>query len=103
MPKGQSARDCTISSRQLSDIIRSMPRTLINLDADDKAWLDREAAARRIPMTELVRQAVRAFRVREESLGAGDLQSSVRETAGLWQIGDGLEYQRRLRDEWEPR
>jgi hypothetical protein len=80
-----------------------MPRTLINLDPDDKAWLDREAAARNVPMTELVRQAVRAFRIREESLGAGDLQSAVRETAGLWQVGDGLEVQRRLRDEWEGR
>jgi predicted nucleic acid-binding protein len=32
-----------------------------------------------------------------------DLQSAVRETAGLWQVGDGLEVQRRLRDEWEGR
>jgi hypothetical protein len=32
-----------------------MPRTLINLDPEDKAWLDREARKRRLPMTELVR------------------------------------------------
>ena len=32
-----------------------MPKTLVNLDESDKAWLDREARKRRIPMTELVR------------------------------------------------
>ncbi len=33
-------------------------KSLINLAADDKAWLDREARRRKLPMTELVRQAV---------------------------------------------
>lgn len=80
-----------------------MPRTLINLDPDDKNWLDREARARNVPMTELVRQAVRAYRIREESLGRGDLQSALAETAGIWRAGDGLAYQRRLRKEWDRR
>lgn len=80
-----------------------MQRTLINLDPDDKAWLDREARTRHVPMTELVRQAVRAYRVREESLGRHKLQYLLRETAGIWHHGDGLEYQQRLRDEWNDR
>ena len=78
-----------------------MPRTLINLDPEDKAWLDRESHARQVPMTELVRQAVRAYRLREENLGSKDLQAVIRETAGIWQVGDGLAYQKRLRDEWD--
>ena len=44
-----------------------MPKTLINLDAEDKAWLDHEARRCKLPMTELVRQAVHAFGLREQS------------------------------------
>lgn len=78
-----------------------MRRTLINLDPEDKAWLDREARHRHVPMTELVRQAVRAYRLREESLGNEKWQHAVRDTAGIWRQGDGLAWQRRLRDEWD--
>lgn len=80
-----------------------MARTLVNLDADDKAWLDREAARRGVPMTELVRQAVQAYRVREESRERPDLQSAIADTAGIWNAGDGLTYQQRLRSEWDRR
>ncbi len=34
-----------------------MPKTLVNLDPSDKAWLDREARRQNMPMTELVRRA----------------------------------------------
>jgi hypothetical protein len=77
-----------------------MPRTLINLDQDDKQWLDREAKARHLPMTELVRQAVRAFRIREESRARPPLQTILERTTGIWRSGDGLDYQQRIRDEW---
>jgi|APLak6261686239_1056169.scaffolds.fasta_scaffold05363_2 hypothetical protein len=77
-----------------------MQRTLINLKPDDKAWLDKQAKMRRVPMAELVRQAVHAYRVREEICGHSDWPQRVRETAGLWRGSDGLDYQQRLRDEW---
>ena len=75
-----------------------MPRTVINLDADQKAWLDQQAALRGVAMTELVRQAVRAFQAREQIRPS--LQQVLDRTAGIWQGGDGLDYQRRIRDEW---
>jgi len=78
-----------------------VPRTLINLDAEDKDWLDREARARRVPMTELVRQAVQAYRIREESQTRLTLQDALQHTAGIWRAGEGLGYQRRLRKEWD--
>lgn len=78
-----------------------MPRTIINLDPDDKAWLDRQARDRRVPMTELVRQAIRSYRVREESRGMPDLQAALCQTAGIWRQGDGLAWQARLRREWD--
>jgi hypothetical protein len=77
-----------------------MPKTLINLDADDKAWLDREARRRKLPRTELVRQAVRDFRLREQSRGRPTLAQALARTSGLWRHGDGLRWQQRLRDEW---
>lgn len=78
-----------------------MQRTLINLDPEDKAWLDQEARHRHVPMTELVRQAVRAYRLREESQDNQSWQHAVRDTAGIWRQGDGLVWQQRLRDEWD--
>lgn len=60
-----------------------MTRTLINLDPEDKWWLDQQARARRVPMAELVREAVRAYRVRQERLDRPDLQTALAHTAGI--------------------
>jgi hypothetical protein len=78
-----------------------MPRTIINLDPDDKAWLDREAKARQVPMTEVVRQAIRRSRLAQERRRPPHLHDALRRTAGLWRQGDGLAWQERLRAEWE--
>lgn len=78
-----------------------MPRTLINLDPDDKAWLDREARARKVPMTEVVRQAIRAHRLALSRQGPSRLHDALARTAGIWRQGDGLAWQARLREEWE--
>lgn len=77
-----------------------MPRIVVNLDEKDKAWLDQQAVLRRIPMTELVRRAVHDFRVREQSMSKLALQDALARTAGIWQAGDGFEYQERIRKEW---
>ncbi|MGH8190223.1 MAG: ribbon-helix-helix protein, CopG family [Rhodanobacteraceae bacterium] len=78
-----------------------MPRTLINLEDDDKRWLDREARRRHVPMTQMVRDAVAEYRARSQSLARRDLQSELSRTAGIWKGGDGLAHQNRLRKEWE--
>ncbi len=77
-----------------------MPRTLINLEADDKQWLDAEAKARGVSMAALVREAVHEYRVHEEATGRPALAQALADTAGIWRRGDGLAWQRRLRDEW---
>ena len=76
-----------------------MVRTLISLDAEDKAWLDRAARNERIPMTRLVRRAIRRLRDEQEAAPQG-FERLLRETAGSWKAGDGLAYQRRVRAEW---
>jgi hypothetical protein len=77
-----------------------MPKALIDLDPDDMAWLDREAHRQRVPMVELVRQAVRAYRLREQSRCTPALGDVLARTAGLWRQGEGLAWQQRLRGEW---
>ena len=56
----------------------------------------RKAKQERVPMTELVRRAVRQFR-RQSGPATSPFDQVLSETAGLWQQGDGLSYQKRLR------
>ena len=80
-----------------------MPRTIISLSDEDKVWLDRQARAERVPMTELVRRAVREYRGRYDAGGPSRLQELLGRTSGCWTHGDGLRYQDAARDEWERR
>ena len=72
-------------------------RTQISLDDEQKAWLDRQAALRSVSMSSLIRQAVSEFRMREQRGSAASIQDVLKQTAGIWQAGDGLEYQERIR------
>lgn len=78
-----------------------MVRTVVSLDPEDKAWLDRKARQEGVPMTEIVRQAVRQLRERSES--APRMERLLEKTRGMWKGDDGLAYQRRLRREWDRR
>jgi hypothetical protein len=73
-----------------------MIRTLVSLEPEDKAWLERTARAEGVPETELVRRAVRNLR-RQQETSFSDL---LRRTRGIWKKGDALAYQRRLRRQW---
>ncbi len=67
------------------------------MEPDIKLWLDQRADAEGVPMTELVRRALREMRAREEQSLAGLLA----ETSGICTAGDGLAYQRSMREEWK--
>ena len=75
-----------------------MSRILTDLPDDDIAWLDRKAAAEGKSRAALVREAVEAYRVERASSG-------MERYFGIWKdradIGDGLDYQRRMRGEWD--
>ena len=79
-----------------------MIRTVISLDPEDKAWLDRTARRERVPMTRLVRRAIHRLRKEQEADPKG-FERLLQETSGLWKAGDGLAYQRRLRGQWSRR
>ncbi len=77
-----------------------MIRTIVNLEAADKLWLDRKSDEERVSIAELIRRAVRRFR-QEAELQNRPLQNILEETSGIWQGEDGLAHQRSLRSEWD--
>ena len=78
-----------------------MPRTVISLDHDDKAWLDQQAQREHVPMTEIVRRAIRSYRQAIETRSVPSVDDLLKQTRGIWTKGDRLAYQRELRDEWD--
>jgi len=55
---------------------------------------------RRVSTASLIRQAASEFQIREQRGSAASFQGVLKQTAGTWQTGDGLEYQERMRQEW---
>ncbi|MGH7962552.1 MAG: ribbon-helix-helix protein, CopG family [Candidatus Binatia bacterium] len=77
-----------------------MARTVVSLDSKDKEWLERKAQEEHVSIAQLIRQAVRHYR-EECQTDVPSIDQVLRETAGLWKAGDGLLYQRRIREEWQ--
>jgi len=73
-------------------------RTIITLSDEEKRWVMAFSKARRISMAETLRKGIACLR---NSEGANVYHNLVEQTRGIWKKGDGLEYQRRLRSEWE--
>ncbi len=80
-----------------------MSRTIVSLPDEDKTWLARQASAQRVPMSELVRRAVREYRERHGNGQSRRLSELLESTRGSWKHGDGLRYQSNTRKEWEQR
>lgn len=79
-----------------------MPKTTIEIEEQEKAWLDQQALAEKVSAAEIVRKALDLYRLHvatpSSSVSFDDL---LAQTRGLWTAGDGLTYQRRLRAEWQ--
>lgn len=73
-----------------------MIRTIISVDPEDKEWLERKARTDGVPMTAVVREAIRRMRQQDEV----SFDTLLKQTSGVWKSGDGLSWQRRLRKEW---
>ncbi len=71
-------------------------RTLVDIPEDDVAWLDRRASEKGQSRAALVREAVSAYRM-------DHAKDWIDEGAGYWadraDIGDGLAYQRTIRED----
>ena len=77
-----------------------MIRTIISLDKESKEWLERQAQQERVSTAELIRTAVRRYR-EEKRKEAPSLDDLLKRTSGIWKAGDAVDYQRRLRKEWQ--
>ena len=78
-----------------------MVRTVVSLGEEDKKWLDERASKDGVPMTEVVRRAVRRLRYEE---GAAEAFAELLEsTRGIGTGEDGMVVQKRLRNEWNRR
>lgn len=73
-----------------------MVRTIISLDEELKAWVDEKSRREKISMTELVKRALRLLKEAEDR----KFEELLDGTSGIWQNGDGLEYQMKERDRW---
>jgi hypothetical protein len=76
-----------------------MVRTVISLEQADKDWLDERASEEGVPMTELIRRAVRLLRAHSR-LQRPEWDDLLTRTSGIWKHGDGLEYLEQMRGEW---
>jgi hypothetical protein len=77
-----------------------MIRTVISIEPEEKRWLDHQAYEKNTTMTEIVRQAIRFYHLQIEQQQKGDILNILDHTKGIWQHGDGLQYQQKLRGEW---
>ena len=77
-----------------------MVRTLISISAQDKRWLEEHAKNKGLPMAEVVRDAVRWYKASHSARRQKEVHEILRKTAGIWQNGDGLAWQKKLRSEW---
>ena len=73
-------------------------KTRITISDDEKSWLESYSRIRGISMAEAIRKAIARLREQE---GQSTYQSLIGQTQGIWKKGDGLEYQKKLRSEWE--
>jgi hypothetical protein len=72
-------------------------RTLITLPAEDKRWLIDYSRTHGISLAEAVRRGIHNLKISERQ---NLYVSLIKRTGGIWQEGDGLKYQKKIRAEW---
>jgi hypothetical protein len=78
----------------------AMTRTILSIPEDEKKWLESYGRRHRISSAEVVRRAIREYRLKESRKG---LAGVLKETAGTWTSlkGETQDHVDALRDEWE--
>ncbi len=73
-------------------------RIIITLPEEDKEWLESYSHANEISMAEAIRKGIHKLKENEVQ---ETYRTLVRNTQGIWKLGDGLNYQRGIRSEWQ--
>jgi hypothetical protein len=76
-------------------------RTLIAFEAAQKSWLDRRSRSTGRPIAQLVRDAVDLARRADKGADRSDWSGALASVKGIGKGIDGLEMQRKLREEWD--
>jgi hypothetical protein len=73
-------------------------RIIISIPDEDKLWLEGYSKVHQISVAEAIRQGIGQLKrnQREQTY-----QQLVKRTGGIWKKIDALEYQRKMRAEWE--
>jgi hypothetical protein len=73
-------------------------RLIISLPDEDKSWLEGYSKVHKISVAEAIRQGIGRLKKDQRQKTYEEL---VKRTRGLWKKGDGLDYQLKMRAEWE--
>ena len=73
-------------------------RTIVTLSKDEKEWLERYSRGKGLSMAQTVRKGIARLRNEDRS---SLYEDTLQITHGLWTKGDGLKYQKELRQEWK--
>ncbi|MBI5604488.1 MAG: CopG family transcriptional regulator [Deltaproteobacteria bacterium] len=75
-------------------------RTIVTIPEKEKRWLKAFSKTHGMSMGEAIRQGLACLKAAD---GKDSYKQLVQETRGIWNQGDGLAYQKRIRAEWETR
>ena len=73
-------------------------RIIVTITDKDKLWLEGYSKVHKISVAEAIRQSIGELKKAQERR---TYEGLVESTSGIWQRGDGLEYQREIRSEWD--
>jgi len=73
-------------------------RTIITISDQEKQWLTVYSEMNQISIAEAIRRGIASLKTSE---GLMPYRKLINETKGIWNKGNGLKYQKRLRLEWE--
>ena len=75
-------------------------RTIITVSDTDKKWLEAYSRSRGISMAEAIRRGISRLKAEE---GRSTYEAILGRTRGLGLGSDGLEFQEKMRSEWDDR
>lgn len=73
-------------------------RIIVTITDKDKLWLEGYSKVHKISVAEAIRQGIGELKKAQQRQ---TYERLVEKTSGIWQRGDGLEYQREIRSEWD--
>ena len=76
----------------------SSTRTIITISEEEKRWLMSYSQRYRVSLAEAIRKGITCLKAAE---GERTYKALVQDTVGIWTKEEGLEYQNRLRAEWD--